>query len=195
MKKISGHIKPRQSMVLQRFQFRQRAQLPGESFTAFALALQELASVCAFGCWQEELILNQLIDKAADWRIREKLSMELGTLNLAQAVELGSQMERLLQNFFPVFVSVLTRQWENSNGNSKIWKRRNNNCCNQWYCWGQKKFPALTTRYDQEKRNQFILSCHSPVSSVPVMGRQHLGCQLRCPAASKGRVRMCQVGC
>lgn len=41
----------------------------------FDLALQELASACAFGCWQDELILYQLIDKAADWWIREKLLM------------------------------------------------------------------------------------------------------------------------
>lgn len=195
MKKVSGHIKPRPSTVLQRFQYRQRAQLRGETFTASALALQELASLCAFGCWQEELILNRLIDKSADWRIREKLLMEVDTLNLAQAVELGSQMERLLQKTFPGFISILTKQWENWNGNSKIWMIRNGNCCNQWYCWGQKEFPALRTRYDQEKQNQFILSCHSPVSSIPVMGRQHLGWQVRCPATSKVKLRMYQVGC
>ncbi|PKU36752.1 rho guanine nucleotide exchange factor 4 [Limosa lapponica baueri] len=125
MKKISGHIKPRQSVVLQRFQFRQRAQLPGETFTTFALALQELASVCAFGCWQEKLILDQLIDKAADWRIREKLLMQVDTLTLAQAVELGSQMERVMQQTCPGFISVLTQQWESWSGSSKIWKIRN----------------------------------------------------------------------
>lgn len=198
MKKLSGHIKPRQSVVLQRFQFRQQAQLPGETFTTFALALQELASVCAFGCWQEKLILDQLIDKAADWRIREKLLMQLDTLTLAQAVELGSRMERLLPKTCPRFISVLTKQWESWSSSSKIWKIRNYNYCSQWYCWGQKKSPALTTKYDQEKQNQFTPSCHSLVSSAPAMGRQHLGWQLRCPATSNtkhGRVRNFQVGC
>lgn len=175
MKKVSGHIKPRQSVVLQKFQFRQWAQLSGETFTAFALALQELTSVCVFGCWQEELILDQLIDKAADWQIRKKLLMELDTLTLSQAAELGLQMERVLPKTCPGFISVVTKQWENWSNSSKIWKIRNDNCSNQWYCWERKKSPALTTKYDQEKQNQFIPSCHSPVSSAAVMERQHLG--------------------
>lgn len=198
MKKLSGPIKPGKSAVLQRFQFRQRAQLPGETFTAFALALQELASACAFGCWQEELILDQLIDKAADWRIREELLMQLGSLTLARAVELGSQMERALQKTCPRFISVLTKQWESWSGSTRMWKIRNENCSNQWYCWGQKKSLDLTTKYDQEKQNQFIPSCHSPVSSALVMGRQQLDWQLRCPTTSNtnhGRARKFQVGC
>lgn len=194
MKKFSG---PRQSLVLQRFQFRQRAQLPGENFTTFALALQDLASVCAFGCWQEELILDQLINKAADWRIREKLLMELGTLTLAQAVKLGSQMERVLQKPCPAFISALPKQWENWSGTTNIWKIRNDNCCNHCYYWGKKIAPALTTKYDQEKQNQFTPSCHSSVSSAPVMGRQHLLWDLRYSATSHTkhrRVRNLQVG-
>lgn len=196
--KLSGPIKPGKSTLLQRFQFRQRAQLPGETFTAFALALQELASACAFGCWQEELILDQLIDKAADWRIRDELLMQLGSLTLAQAVELGSQMERALQKTCPRFISVLTKQWESWSSGTRMWEIKNGNCSNQWYCWGQKKSLDLTTKYDQEKQNQFIPSCHSPVSSALVMGRQHLDWQLRCPTTSstnRGRVRKFQVGC
>ncbi|KAJ7397932.1 rho guanine nucleotide exchange factor 4 isoform X1 [Pitangus sulphuratus] len=189
MEKISGHIKPRQSVVLQRFQFKQWEQLPGETFiTSKALALQKLASVCAFGCWQEELILDQLIDKAADRRIREKLLMELDTLTLAQAAELGSQMERVLQRTCPGFVSVLTKQWENWSS-SKICKIRNDNCCNQWYWRGQRRSPALSTKYSEEKQNQFIPCCHSPMSSTWVMRRQHLDWQLRYPAISNTNSR------
>lgn len=198
MKKISGHVNPRQSAVLQRFQFRQREQMPGETLRTFASALQELAPVCAFGCWQEELILDQLIGRAADRRIREKLLIELGTLTLAQAVELGSQMERALQKNCPGFISVLTKQWESCSSTSNIWKMRNYDCCNQWYCWRQKRPPALTTIYDQEKQNRFIPFCHSPMSTAPVMRRQHLGWQVRCPATSNTtsrRVRNIQVGC
>lgn len=198
MKKISGHIKPRQSVVSQRFQFRQREQMPGETLTSFASALQELASACAFGCWQEELILHQLIDKAADQRIQEQLLMELDTLTLAQAVELGSQMERVLQKNCPGFIPVLTKQWENCRSTSKIWKIRNYNCCNQWYCWRQREPLALTTKYDQEKQNHFIPFCHSPMPSAAVLRIQHLGCQVGCPATTKRtprRVRKMQVGC
>ncbi|RMC02331.1 hypothetical protein DUI87_21499 [Hirundo rustica rustica] len=170
--------------------------MPGETLTTFASALQELAAVCAFGCWQEELILAQLIDRAADRRIREKLLMELDTLTQARAVELGSQMERGLQKNCPGFISVLTKQRENCCSTSKIWKIRNCNCCNQWYCWRQRKPPALTTKYDQEKQNQFIPFCHSPMPSAPVMRRQHLGWPVRCPATSNRtprRVRSIQT--
>ena len=197
-KKLLGLIKPRQSVMLQRFQLRQRAQLPGETIRAFALALEELASACAFGCWRAELILDQLIDKAAGWRIREKLLMELHTLSLAQAVELGSQVERALQKTCPRFISVLTKQRENWSGSGRIWKIRNADCCNQWYCWRQKNPPALTPKYDQKKQNRFLPSCHGPVSSAPVMRRHHLGWQRTCPASAStehGRVRNFQVGC
>lgn len=196
MKKFSGHVKPRQSVVLQRFQFRQRAQQPGETFVTFALALQELASACAFGCWQEELILEQLIDKATDWRIREKLLMELDSLTLSRAVELGSHMERMLQKTYPGLISALTKQWKDWSDSNKIWKIREGNCCKLSYCWEQKRFPALTTKYHQEKQSQFIPSYHSPVSSAAVMGLQHLGRQLS-PATSNTRCRRagnCKVG-
>ncbi|KAK2514396.1 hypothetical protein Q9233_014973 [Columba guinea] len=145
---------------------------------------------------KEELILDQLIDKAADWRIREELLMQLGSLTLARAVELGSQMERALQKTCPRFISVLTKQWESWSGSTRMWKIRNENCSNQWYCWGQKKSLDLTTKYDQEKQNQFIPSCHSPVSSALVMGRQQLDWQLRCPTTSNtnhGRARKFQT--
>lgn len=199
MKKISGHIKSRQSVVSQRFPFRQQEKMPGETLPTFASALQELAAVCAFGCQQQELVLDQLMDRAADQRIWEKLLMELGTLTVAQAVELGSHMERVLQKNCPGFISAVTKQWENCSSNSKIWKIRNYNCCNQWYCWRQRRPPALTTKYDQEKQNQFIPFCHSPMSSAPVVRRQHLGWPVRCPANTSNRtprrVRNMQVGC
>lgn len=198
MEKISGHVKSSQSVALQRFQFRQQEQGPSETLTTFASARQELAEVCAFGCWQEKLILDQLMDRAADRQIWEKLFMGLDTLTVAQAVELGSHIERGLQKHCPGFISVLTKQWENCSSTSKIWKIRNYNCCNQWYCWRQRRPPALTAKYDQEKQNQFIPFCHSPMSFAPVMRRQQLGWPVRCPAASNtipGRVRNIQVGC
>lgn len=194
MKKISGHMEPTQSVVSQRFQLRQREQMPGETLTTFASALQELASACAFGCWQEEQILHQLIDKAADQRMQEQLLMELDTLTPAQAGEMGSQMERALQKNCPGFIPVLTKQWENCSSTSKIWKIKGFNCCNQWYCWRQRKPLALTTKYDQEKQNHFIPFCHSPMPPAAVVRRQHLGWQVRCPASTR-RARKVQVGC
>lgn len=196
MKKISGHVKSRQSVVLQRFQFRQWEQMPGETLPTLASALQELAAVCAFGCQQEEMILDQLMDRAANRRIREKLLMELGALTL---VKLGSHMDRVLQKNCPGFVSVLTKQWGNCSSTSKIWKIRNYNCCGQWYCWRQRRPAALTTKYDQEKQNQFIPFCHSPMSFAPVVRRLQLGWPVRCPANTSHRtprrVRNMQVGC
>lgn len=65
-------------------------------------------------------MLDQLIDKAVDWQIQEKLLMELDTLTLAQAVELGLQMEKVLQKTCPGFISVLPKQLENWSDSSKI---------------------------------------------------------------------------
>ncbi|KAL9845086.1 rho guanine nucleotide exchange factor 4 isoform 1-T1 [Geothlypis trichas] len=105
---------------------------------------------------------------------------------------MGSQMERVLQKNCPGFIPVLTKQWENCSSTSKIWKIKDFNCCNQWYCWRQRKPLALTTKYDQEKQNHFIPFCHSPMPPAAVVRRQHLGWQVRC-AASTRRARKVQT--
>ncbi|KAH0623865.1 hypothetical protein JD844_007036 [Phrynosoma platyrhinos] len=78
---------------IQRLCFWQRAQLPGETFLNFASALWDLASGCDFGPLQEELVLDQLIERADDSQIRETLLLQIDSLTLAKAVEMGTQME------------------------------------------------------------------------------------------------------
>ncbi|ROL53705.1 hypothetical protein DPX16_2426 [Anabarilius grahami] len=59
---LFAHFAAPQSVLLRRFLFRQRLQLPGESVQQYVANLQGLASTCKFGALQEEMIRDQLIE-------------------------------------------------------------------------------------------------------------------------------------
>ncbi|KAF7254264.1 putative uncharacterized transposon-derived protein F52C9.6, partial [Varanus komodoensis] len=108
---------------IQRLCFRQRAQLPGEPFLSFASALWELASGCGFGPLQEELVLDQLIEKAEDARIREALFLQADSLTLARAVELGSQMEAAFRGASSRISAVIDQREQQIIGN-RSWRKK-----------------------------------------------------------------------
>uniref|UniRef100_A0ACB8FAA0 Uncharacterized protein n=1 Tax=Sphaerodactylus townsendi TaxID=933632 RepID=A0ACB8FAA0_9SAUR len=133
------HCTSRQSVFkkLQRFCFRQRVQLPGETFVSFASALWELALGCDFGSLQNELVLHQLIQKAKDWRIREALFSQIDYLTLARAVELGSQMEAAFKAV-PNRMSPGIAQWE-----------RQITCNRNWIKKGYQAYGSLNQRKEK----------------------------------------------
>lgn len=122
---LQEHLIPRKSVFkrIQRLAFRQRAQHPGENFVSFASALWELASGCGFGPLQEELVLDQLIEKAEDWRIRQALVLQINCLNLARAVELGSKMEATFRTA-PRRLSGIIDRWDQQIVGSTHWRRK-----------------------------------------------------------------------
>lgn len=157
---------------LQRFCFRQRAQLPGETFVSFASALWELASGCDFGSLQDELVLDQLIEKAEDWRIREALFSQIHSLTLARAVELGSQMEAAFKTA-PNRISLEIDQWERQITGGRKWMKKG---CRAYGLLNQGKekltpFPVNKCLL-KKKQNHTFQHCHngrlswSPVVTV-----------------------------
>lgn len=122
---LEEHFVSRKSVFkrIQRLSFRQRAQCPGETFASFASALWDLASGCGFGPLQEELVLDQLIEKAEDWRIRNALLLQIDSLTLAKAVTLGSQMEAAFRAA-PRRLSGVIDQWQQQILGSKNWRRK-----------------------------------------------------------------------
>ncbi len=79
--------------LLQRFLFRQRHQLPGESVLQYVANLRGFASTCKFGALQEEMIRNQLIEHTNDAKVRETLLLEPDDLSLSRAITIALRIE------------------------------------------------------------------------------------------------------
>ncbi|XP_075947647.1 uncharacterized protein LOC142949720 [Anarhichas minor] len=81
------------SSQVRRLQFHQRAQMPGETVDLFVSALEELLRPCSYGDLQDELILDQLIEKTNCPQLRERLLLERETLTLDKALVIGKEVE------------------------------------------------------------------------------------------------------
>ncbi|XP_068444594.1 zinc finger protein 420-like [Clinocottus analis] len=81
---------------MRRLQFHQRAQLPGEAVDLFVSALEELLRPCNYGDLQDELILDQLIEKTNCPQLGERLLLERETLTLDKALVIGKEVQLAL---------------------------------------------------------------------------------------------------
>ncbi|KAJ8346450.1 hypothetical protein SKAU_G00278510 [Synaphobranchus kaupii] len=86
------HFVPKVNVIAERHKFRQRAQRPDEPINQFLAALRELAAACEFGDMEEQMLRDQLIERAANTPIRDRLLLE-PDLTLAKAATLALQIE------------------------------------------------------------------------------------------------------
>ena len=93
VKALEGHFLPTVNVVAERYKFRQRAQLPGESIDAFISSLRELASTCDFDTFQDEMLRDQLVEKITSPKLRERLLLE-PRLTLTRALEVARNYEQ-----------------------------------------------------------------------------------------------------
>ena len=87
---LRNHFGPKRSVVMERYTFRQREQRPGGSVREYITALHEVVANCNFG--QLDLILDQLIEKTNNPRVRQRIIMEPDTLSLEKAITLTSHI-------------------------------------------------------------------------------------------------------
>ena len=97
MAALEKQFKPKVNIVVARHQFRQRAQRADESVPQYMAALRELAATCEYAAMENEMLRDQLVEKAFAPAVREKLLMEQ-TLTIDSAVKLACQVEHALQS-------------------------------------------------------------------------------------------------
>lgn len=88
---LERHFQPKVNVVAERYKFRQRAQLPGESIANYVAALRELGKTCEFGATEDEMIRDQIVEKINSSKIRERLLME-EALTLEKCVNVTGRM-------------------------------------------------------------------------------------------------------
>ena len=87
--KLEKEYKPVKNKRAERYVFRKRAQLQGESILEYIAALRDLATTCDFGDFLEDVLCDQLIEKLHNSKIRERLLSE-EKLDLKTAVRFES---------------------------------------------------------------------------------------------------------
>lgn len=70
--KLNKHFEPKDSIIVKRFIFRKRMQLPGETLTSYIAQLRKLADGCNFQVLEEEL-RDQLVVGILDSNLQKKL--------------------------------------------------------------------------------------------------------------------------
>ncbi|KAM7310477.1 uncharacterized protein ISCGN_007385 [Ixodes scapularis] len=118
---LDNHFSTATNELMKRHRFRQRRQLPGEAFEAYAAALRELSSDCNFGEAADKTIRDQLLEGTASQQIRERLLFEGTSLTLNRAVDLSrhiKQTQRELKEFAgdPVVQRVVDKPTSGSTG-------------------------------------------------------------------------------
>ena len=89
---LDGHFQPKLNVVAERYKFRKRSQLPGESVDDYIRELRALASTCNFHDMTDEMIRDQFVERTNSTQIRERLLLE-PTLTLADAITISRQVE------------------------------------------------------------------------------------------------------
>ncbi|KAM7307487.1 uncharacterized protein ISCGN_011123 [Ixodes scapularis] len=91
---LDNHFSTATNELMERHRFRQRRQMPGEAFEAYAAALRELSSDCNFGEAADKTIRDQLLEGTASQQIRERLLFEGTSLTLNRAIDPGRHIEQ-----------------------------------------------------------------------------------------------------
>ncbi|XP_050561601.1 uncharacterized protein LOC126912631 [Spodoptera frugiperda] len=104
---MEKHLKPKPSILAERFKFRQRKQKEGENIADYLAALKKLSKTCELGLWLEESIRDQFVCGISSEVIRQRLFAE-DKLDYAKAYSMAVSMEAAEKNAAAVVGSTAT---------------------------------------------------------------------------------------
>lgn len=102
-KLLTDHFTPRVNVVAERYNFRSRGQLSGETTRQWVTALRKLAATAEYGALTDEFIRDQVVEKTTNPGIRRRLLLEddltlKKALVIAETIEDAEAQARRLQN-------------------------------------------------------------------------------------------------
>ena len=93
IKSLNEHFDPKKNKRYERFKFRQTSQLGSESMDNYVVRLKKLGESCDFADLEDN-VLDQIIEKGIDIRLRRRLLEYGDLLTLEKALELARAMEQ-----------------------------------------------------------------------------------------------------
>ncbi|XP_043216447.1 uncharacterized protein K02A2.6-like [Amphibalanus amphitrite] len=93
LRRLGAHFAPKQNVCVERYRFRSRGQQPGETTSQWVSVLRQLASTCEYGPQMDEFIRDQVIEKTASSKLRQRLLMEGSGLTLEKTLTLADTLE------------------------------------------------------------------------------------------------------
>ena len=94
---LQGHFAPQENVVAARYKFRSRGQFSGETFDAWYSELKSLVANCNYRDLESEMLRDQIVEKTASSRVRERLLMEKD-LTLDIAITVARQIEQAIKD-------------------------------------------------------------------------------------------------
>ncbi|XP_034056171.1 uncharacterized protein LOC117535746 [Gymnodraco acuticeps] len=94
---LRAHFVPKVNVIAERHKFRQRAQRHDETIAQYVSALREMMVLCEFGNAEQDMLRDQIVEKAYSGRIRERLLLE-DKLTLDKAIQIANQVETAVRN-------------------------------------------------------------------------------------------------
>lgn len=89
---LRAHFVQKINVIAERHKFRQQAQRHNETMVQYVSALCEMLALCNFENVEEDMLRDQIVEKAYSGHIRERLLLEDG-LTLNKAIQIANQVE------------------------------------------------------------------------------------------------------
>ena len=83
VEKLQRQLKPQKSALVARYEFDNRARLPGETVSEYVAVLEHLATECKFS---ESMRLERLPDRIVSWIRDKRMMSELLKLKLEELI-------------------------------------------------------------------------------------------------------------
>ena len=95
--KIEKEFRQIKNKRAERYIFRKRDQMPGETISEYVAVLRDLASTCDFGDFLNDALCDQIIEKINNHKIRERLLAE-EHLTLDGAIRIAKRLEGAIRD-------------------------------------------------------------------------------------------------